>query len=271
MIDLKGWLDDRRRSYAVGLSFFKTLANEADRQRLLPFFLEASDPPPFDAHFTVLVNQLRKIVQKSGCVMTPTMTPHMTPHMTPTMTPTMTPKAPNRQAEPTAPPFLAMIPERREQPAYTGLRIVRYADLPADQRKDYDEIRRITPLYGSLFAEMQDRSITDDRRAEIAAQVVELYDRKRALWARMDQWADRGGVKLELDERAPQAEDPMVEGMRIACRIERLKENIRRTKQSIERHERNGKLNYLEKSRQRLGDYERELEELERQAKQRKS
>lgn len=251
MIDLKGWLDDRRRSYAVGLSFFKTLANEADRQRLLPFFLEASEPPPFDAHFTVLVNQLRKIAQSRGNLLTlPT---------------------PHRQAAPVAPTVLAMIPERQEQPAYTGLRVVRYADLPADQRKDYDEIRRITPLYGSLFAEMQDRSIADDRRAEIAAQVVELYDRKRALWARMDQWAERGGVKLDLDERAPQAEDPMVEGMRIACRIERLKENIRRAKQSIERHERNGKLNYLEKSRQRLGDYERELEELEKQAKQRKS
>lgn len=252
MIDLKGWLDDRRRSYAVGLSFFKTLANEADRQRLLPFFLEASEPPPFDAHFTVLVNQLRKIAQSRGAMLT------LSAPVTP------------RQAAPAAPPVFAMIQEQREQPAYTGLRIVRYADLPADQRKDYDEIRRITPLYGSLFAEMQDRSIADDRRAEIAAQVVELYDRKRALWARMDQWAERGGVKLELDERAPQAEDPMVEGMRIACRIERLKENIRRTKQSIERHERNGKLNYLEKSRQRLGDYEREMEELEKQAKQRK-
>ena len=180
-------------------------------------------------------------------------------------------QSPIEQAQPTAPIRSAMIQEPAERPAFAGLRIVRYADLPADQRKDYDEIRRITPLYGSLFAEMQDRSIADDRRAEIAAQVVELYDRKRALWARMDQWAERGGVKLDLDERAPQAEDPMVEGMRIACRIERLKENIRRAKQSIERHERNGKLNYLEKSRQRLGDYERELEELEKQAKQRKS
>jgi hypothetical protein len=250
MIDLKGWLDDRRRSYAVGLSFFKALASEEERKRMLPFFLEASTPPPFDAHFTVLVNQLRKIAKSRGNLLTL--------------------PAPHSQADPADPTVLAMIPERREQPAYTGLRIVRYTDLPADQRKDYDEIRRITPLYASLFAEMQDRSIADDRRAEIAAQVVELYDRKRALWARMDQWAERGGVKLELDERAPQAEDPMVEGMRIACRMERLKENIRRNKQSIERHERNGKLNYLEKSRQRLGDYERELEELERQAKQHK-
>ena len=75
-------------------------------------------------------------------------------------------------------------------------------------------------------------------------------------------------MKLELDERAPQMEDPMVEGMRIACRIERLKENIRRTKQSIDRHERNGKLNYLAKSRQRLGDYERELAELEQQTRE---
>ena len=253
MIDLKGWLDDRRRSYAVGLSFFKTLASESDRQRLLPYFLEVSEPPTFDAHFTVLVNQLRRIAQSRGGSLT------------------MPLQSPIEQAQPTAQIRSVLIQEPAERPAFAGLRIVRYADLPADQRKDYDEIRRITPLYGSLFAEMQDRSITDDRRAEIAAQVVELYDRKRALWARMDQWAERGGMKLELDERAPQADDPLVEGMRIACRIERLKENIRRTKQSIERHEHNGKLNYLEKSRQRLGDYERELEELEKQAKARKS
>lgn len=238
MIDLNSWLDDRGRSYAVGLSFFKTLASEADRQRLLPFFLEAQEPPSFDAHFTVLVNQLRKIAKSRGGPLTLTVSP------------------------------VISVAQEEPRPAYTGLRVVRYTDLPADQRKDYDEIRRITPLYGSLFAEMQDCSIADDRRAEIAAQVVELYDRKRELWARMDQWAEQGGVKLELDERAPQTEDPMIEGMRIACRIERLKENIRRTRQSIDRHERNGKLNYLAKSRQRLGDYERELAELEQQTRE---
>ena len=249
MIDLRSWLDDRGRSYAVGLSFFKTLASEADRQRLLPYFLEAQEPPPFDAHFTVLVNQLRKIAKSSGGP------------------PALTAQTPNRPPALTVSPVISVTQEE-PRPAYTGLRVVRYADLPADQRKDYDEIRRITPLYGSLFAEIQDRSIADDRRAEIAAQVVELYDRKRELWARMDQWAEQGGVKLELDERAPQAEDPMIEGMRIACRIERLKENIRRTRQSIDRHERNGKLNYLARSRQRLGDYERELAELEQQTRE---
>ena len=249
MTDLRSWLDDRGRSYAVGLSFFKALASEADRQQLLPFFLEVQEPPPFDTHFTVLVNRLRKLAKSVGGLFTPPA------------------QAFSRPTAPAVSPAISVMQEE-DRPARTGLRVVRYADLPADQRNDYDEIRRITPLYGSLFAEMQDRSIADDRRAEIAAQVVELYDRKRELWARMDQWAEQGGVRLELDERAPQAEDPMIEGMRIACRIERLKENIRRTRQSIDRHERNGKLNYLARSRQRLGDYERELAELEQQTRE---
>ena len=51
--------------------------------------------------------------------------------------------------------------------------------------------------------------------------------------------------------------------MQIANRIERLKENIRRTEVSIQTHDKNGKLNLKHKAEKRLEEYKHELAELE--------
>lgn len=146
-----------------------------------------------------------------------------------------------------------------------GAKIATYSSLPENIQMLFDRIRKITPLYASLFTEMQNESLTPEEREPIAKQVHSLWVERAGLWDQIDAWAEGKQVKLQVEEKRTEElpADQVLKGMQIANRIERLKENIRRTEVSIQAHDKNGKLNLKQKAEQRLEGYRQELSELE--------
>ena len=146
-----------------------------------------------------------------------------------------------------------------------GAKIATYSSLPDNIRTIFDEVRQITPLYAALFTEMQNEALTAEQRKPIADQVHELWSRRTKLWDQIDAWAEGKQIQLktEVQKTEELPADQLLKGMQIANRIERLRENIRRTETSIAQHEKNGKLNLRQKSEQRLAYYKRELAELD--------
>ena len=146
-----------------------------------------------------------------------------------------------------------------------GAKIATYSSLPDNIRTIFDEVRQITPLYAALFTEMQNEALTAEQRKPIADQVHELWSRRVKLWDQIDAWAEGKQIQLktEVQKTEELPADQLLKGMQIANRIERLRENIRRTEISIAQHKKNGKLNLRQKAEQRLADYKRELAELD--------
>ncbi len=146
-----------------------------------------------------------------------------------------------------------------------GAKIATYSSLPDNIRTIFDEVRQITPLYAALFTEMQNEALTPEQRKPIADQAHELWTRRAKLWDQIDAWAEGKQIQLktEVQKTEELPADQLLKGMQIANRIERLRENIRRTETSIAQHEKNGKLNLRQKAEQRLAYYKRELAELD--------
>ena len=146
-----------------------------------------------------------------------------------------------------------------------GAKIATYSSLQDNIRTIFDEVRQITPLYAALFTEMQNEALTPEQRKPIADQVHELWTRRAKLWDQIDAWAEGKQIQLktEVQKTEELPADQLLKGMQIANRIERLRENIRRTETSIAQHEKNGKLNLRQKAEQRLAYYKRELAELD--------
>lgn len=146
-----------------------------------------------------------------------------------------------------------------------GAKIVTYTALPDNIRLIFDRVRYITPLYASLFTEMQNESLTPEQREPIAKQVHDLWLERAGLWDQIDAWAEGKKVDLKIEEKRTEElpADQVIRGMQMANRIERLKENIRRTEVSVINHDKNGKLNLKQKAEQRLSEYRTELAELE--------
>lgn len=146
-----------------------------------------------------------------------------------------------------------------------GAKIATYSSLPDNIRTIFDEVRQITPLYAALFTEMQNEALTAEQRKPIADQVHELWSRRAKLWDQIDAWTEGKQIQLktEVQKTEELPADQLLKGMQIANRIERLRENIRRTETSIAQHEKNGKLNLRQKAEQRLAYYKRELAELD--------
>ena len=146
-----------------------------------------------------------------------------------------------------------------------GAKIATYSSLPDNIRTIFDEVRQITPLYAALFTEMQNEALTPEQLKPIADQVHELLSLRAKLWDQIDAWAEGKQIQLktEVQKTEELPADQLLKGMQIANRIERLRENIRRTETSIAQHEKNGKLNLRQKAEQRLAYYKRELAELD--------
>ena len=146
-----------------------------------------------------------------------------------------------------------------------GAKIATYSSLPDNIRTIFDEVRQITPLYAALFTEMQNEALTPEQRKPIADQAHELWTRRAKLWDQIDAWAEGKQIQLktEVQKTEELPADQLLKGMQIANRIERLRENIRRTETSIAQQEKNGKLNLRQKAEQRLAYYKRELAELD--------
>ena len=289
MITLQNWLADRKRKYADGLALFQALAPEEMRKKYIAFFSEVKEVPQFDSHFTVLVNKLTTVARLSSAQPQITISERGSILL-------KTAVAATKAIEKTANQLKGdkvlkeilvkeselfklqdkiteleeaqeELQELQDQFALLrpGAKIATYSSLPDNIRTIFDEVRQITPLYAALFTEMQNEALTPEQRKPIADQVHELWSRRTKLWDQIDAWAEGKQIQLktEVQKTEELPADQLLKGMQIANRIERLRENIRRTETSIAQHEKNGKLNLRQKAEQRLAYYKRELAELD--------
>lgn len=306
-VSLQNWLADRQRKYADGLALFRELAYEDMKRKYLAYFSEVDNVPPFDSHFTVLINKLVIISRMAGAQPQETKTVIAAKAIATAVNVARTAdkvidKAKGekvlkeilvKESE-----LLALrdritdlelsnedkdgeiedleaelestqeeLQELQDQFAVLrpGAKIATYSALPENIQMMFDRIRKITPLYASLFTEMQNESLTPDQREPIAKQVYDLWQERAGLWDHIDAWAEGKQIKLQVPEKRTEElpTDQVLKGMQIANRIERLKENIRRTEVSIANHDKNGKMNLKQKAEQRLNAYQKELAELE--------
>ena len=289
MITLQNWLADRKRKYADGLALFQALAPEEMRKKYIAFFSEVKEVPQFDSHFTVLVNKLTTVARLSSAQPQITISERGSILLKTAVAATKAiEKTANQQkGDKVLKEILVKeselfklqdkiteleeaqeeLQELQDQFALLrpGAKIATYSSLPDNIRTIFDEVRQITPLYAALFTEMQNEALTPEQRKPIADQVHELWSRRAKLWDQIDAWAEGKQIQLktEVQKTEELPADQLLKGMQIANRIERLRENIRRTEPSIAQHEKNGKLNLRQKAEQRLAYYKRELAELD--------
>ena len=297
-ITLQNWLANRQRRYADGVALFRSLAPEEMKSKYLSFFSEVADAPQFDNHYTVLVNKLTSITRMAGArpqtmatavavakaadakaneVLGDKVLKEILVKETELFALQDKITALEDDNEDKSEEIAALesdleeaqeeLQELQDRLAVLrpGAKIVTYTSLPDNIRLIFDRVRYITPLYASLFTEMQNESLTPEQRAPIANQVHDLWIERAGLWDQIDAWAEGKHVALKLQEKRTEdlPTDPVLKGMQIANRIERLKENIRRTEVSIANHDKNGKMNLKQKAEQRLNAYQKELAELE--------
>ena len=289
MITLQYWLADRKRKYADGLALFQALAPEEMRKKYIAFFSEVKEVPQFDSHFTVLVNKLTTVARLSSAQPQITISERGSILLKTAVAATkaIEKTADQQKGDKVLKEILVKeselfklqdkiteleeaqeeLQELQDQFALLrpGAKIATYSSLPDNIRTIFDEVRQITPLYAALFTEMQNEALTPEQRKPIADQVHELWSRRTKLWDQIDAWAEGKQIQLktEVQKTEELPADQLLKGMQIANRIERLRENIRRTETSIAQHEKNGKLNLRQKSEQRLAYYKRELAELD--------
>jgi len=143
-----------------------------------------------------------------------------------------------------------------------GIQIVHFDNLPPEIRKLYDRVKEITPLMASLHADISVPKLNNMKRKSLVNQLVKLDDERRAAWDVIDDWSE--GKKVEFSEGIQPIEysaDKVVKGAQIARRIDRLKENITRSRTVADNAERQTiKQNALN----RTASYEAELTELEK-------
>lgn len=306
MSNIHTWLSDRKRKYADGLKLFSLYAPEDMKRKLGAYFSEVDNVPPFDGHFTVLVNKLTVISKSENCAIQPL--GESIPCIVSSAASIAT-RATDKAIDDSKAILLLSDIQKKESELFLlkdqirelendsedkdfeieelqtaldekeneveelhnqllvlkpRIKVVTYSNLPENIRSIFDRAREITPLYAFQFASMQNESLTEEQRLIVAQEVYELWMERDEIWKNIDSWAQDKKVELHLEKQPMEAPEsnPVLKGIQAANRIERLKENIRRTEKAILEHQKNNKLNLVQKAQEKLIAYNNELDEL---------
>jgi predicted enzyme involved in methoxymalonyl-ACP biosynthesis len=96
-------------------------------------------------------------------------------------------------------------------------------------------------------------------RKSLAKKLCDLDDERRLAWDAIDAWSEGKTVEPTLEANSF-SDDVLAKGMQIARRMERLKENINRAKESAGNADRE---TIKESALKRIEKYEKELAELQ--------
>jgi phage shock protein A len=149
--------------------------------------------------------------------------------------------------------------------AKRGVQIVAFKDMPEDLQVKFERTKVITPLMGSLHAQISVPSLHHKTREKLVKQLLELDDERREIWDAINDWSE--GKEVAEDAKPEAAEysaDPLIAGAQIARRIERMKENIIRSQATADTSE---KETIKENALARVESYKTELAELEAKLK----
>ena len=222
------WLQDRRRTYAAGLSLFLATATQALLAKYGSQLQLAVCPPEFSIEFTTLINKLTEIRRNAQAF--PNQFPGAYEEVISSTVQTLSENeiqtiidakqakhdalfaklAPDTSGDlvkvqeqldaltdETITDIQAQIDtlsEEIDELKKPGVKFIKESSLPAAMAKNYNRIKEIVPLMASLHGELSDMSITGGERMDIAEKLCTLDDEKRALWDAIDVWSESTGV-----------------------------------------------------------------------------
>ncbi|OJU34638.1 MAG: hypothetical protein BGN96_13705 [Bacteroidales bacterium 45-6] len=157
------------------------------------------------------------------------------------------------------------IEELKKKLAEKNVTVITPADLPKQLAAAYARNKEITPLMASLHASLKDESISDEQRQGIAKKLCDLDDERRGNWDGIDNYLESGNLALPEDRMLIYSEDPVIKGAQIAKRIDRLRENIKKSGDALTKHRKAGKENLVVKAQNRLDTYTEELNGLQKE------
>ena len=245
---IKQWLADRRRKYADGLALFNKYASSELKSKFGAYFNEVNSCPAFDGHMTTLVNKLT-VIDRDAVVT-------QSVERKDSVGIVSVGKAPSKSSGKAA----GNPPDKSKTP---GAKIT-LAELPEELQGRVKRIREITPLYAAAFTEMSSEAIQDKDRAELAKEVFNLWYERKTIWNELDAYANSKNALLDVGFAQPEPlpANPLLDGMMLAKRIERIKEKIARTEKAILLHSENGKENLRAAACERLEKFNKELADL---------
>ena len=141
-----------------------------------------------------------------------------------------------------------------------GLKVLSDSDLPSKIQEKRTRIKAIVPLMAVLHTEMSVETLTDDERKDKAEELCLLDDERRTLWDEVDDFLEGKESVLVEAKEIEYSDDPIVKGVQVAKRIERLKENIKRSQKSADTSK---SPNIAASAQRRAEKYQVELDELE--------
>ncbi len=144
-----------------------------------------------------------------------------------------------------------------------GVTILTPNDLPDGLKNIYNSIQSLTPLIASLHADLTKDGITDEERKQLAHNICTYDDERRKYWDKIDTYIESKDSVFAEENNFQYSDDPVIRGMEMQNRINRLKENIKRSEQAAQQHTEKGKTNLVEKANLRAERYRKELAELE--------
>lgn len=243
------WLQGSRRSYAEGLALFDQLADPSMKERYGRYLHEVDDAACTDIHYNMLRGKLGFISKTIQCNPLPyrdRLLAEFVAESSPAVKPTSS-RVSTASVEKV----------RIERPGH-GVKIVDYPDLPEKQRAEYDRIKQLVPIKAKLHSELS--AVPEEEAGDIADALCKIDDELRALWDDLDAWAD--GHQSETT-KTPDG-SPVSEGLELARREKKLRDNIRTNRALVEKYESENNAAKAEAARKRLAKYEQEMEELQK-------
>lgn len=145
--------------------------------------------------------------------------------------------------------------------AKRGLQIVAFKDLPEELQRKFERNREITPIMANLHAQISVEGLNGNTRKSLIKKLTTFDDERRANWDEINDWSEGKTLAEDVVVEVPEfSADPLVAGVQIARRIERLKENISRSQTVLESSE---KETIKANAEKRIAMYSAELAELE--------
>jgi len=284
--NIQEWLADPKRKYADGLAIFKTAAAPEIKKKYGEYFSAVEgEPEQFDMHFGMLINKVSDIENKMR--INPDAFKDLTLLVAPvdnskeiaakeaeistlkaTIETLQSKEIESTEIEDNATvislteaeeKLMALETELETLKEKRGISIVQYDNLPEDIKKLYDRVKAITPLMASLHADISVEEIHPNTRKSLAKKLCDLDDERRLAWDAIDVWSEGKTVEPTLEANSF-SDDVLAKGMQIARRMERLKENINRAKESAGNADRE---TIKESALKRIEKYEKELAELQ--------
>lgn len=238
---INSWLENRKRSYKEGLEIFNALANKSQKDTFSEFLNNVDDAEnvnAFDAEgkFGILINQITMIQKRV--------------QYSPEDFKSVQIKSLESKA-------------KNETPL-VELKAISIDELPEDFEVDRIRLKELIPLMAKLHAEMSDEKIADDKRAGILEDLVSLDNERRAIWNRIDAFANGENLEVAKSEDETKVESNMVSvGAGIQQRITLLKGYVTRANNSITKYTGEGKQNKVDEFTEKLAAYNSELEKLQ--------